>query len=319
MGLANEISRATRDRAPSVSGGRQARAEERAALLFLTPWIVGMIAFLIVPLLWSVWISMTDERLLVRGEFVGLANYVYMFTSDDRFYKALTVTAQWLLLTLPLYLIAGLLLSLLLNQKLPGMNFFRTLFYIPAVLPTVAVAILWLSLLNPSVGAINQVLRSIGVDNPPQWYNSPTWALPSLMLMGLWGVGGGAIIYLAGLQNIPPQLYEAASVDGAGPLTKFRHITLPMLSPTIFFLLVNGLIDSFLVFGPAFVLGQPGGGAGPDDALLFYMLYVYNQGFQGGGFMGYAAALAWVLTIISAIAVFLIFRFEKRFVFYETE
>lgn len=297
--------------------GKLARHEERVAYLFLLPWFVGLIGFMLIPLGWMLWTSLTDEQLLRPGRFIGLANYTYMFMQDRFFYHSLGVTLRWILLTTPLYLICGIALGLLLNQKLRGMNLFRTILYVPAVLSGVAVTILWLNLLNPDLGAVNYVLRRLGVDNPPGWFQSSTWALPGLVLVGLWGIGGSAVIYLAGLQNIPPHLYEAASIDGAGPLAKFRHITLPMLSPTIFFILITGIIEAFQVFGTAFVAGG-GGAGGPGDSLLFYMLYVYRQGFVRG-LTGYASALAWILTILGCIAVFVLFRLEKRLVFYETE
>lgn len=297
--------------------GRNARHEERAAYLFLVPWLVGIVAFLVIPLGWAIWISVTDQRLLVDGQFVGLDNYTTIFTSDPVFNRALGVTLRWVLFTTPLFLVTGMFLSLLLNQKLPGMNVFRTILYIPAVLSGVAVGILWLNLLNPDLGAVNYLLYELGVDNPPYWFSDPTWAMPGLALVGLWGVGGTAVIYLAGLQNIPPQLYEAAAIDGAGPLSKFRHITLPMLSPTIFFLLLTGVIDAFQMFGLAFVLGG-GADGGPDNSLLFYMLYMYRKGFQEG-MLGYAGALAWILTVIGLATVWVLFKLEKRFVFYETQ
>ena len=298
--------------------GKNERREEWAAYLFLLPWIVGVLGFLLIPLLWATWISLTDEQLFVAGRFVGLKNYVDIFTADEFFYKSLGVTLRWVLFTTPLYLVAGLLLSLLLNQRLPGMNLFRTILYIPAVLSGVAVGILWAQLFNPELGAINYLLYELGIDNPPYWFADPDWSMPALAIVGLWGIGGGAVIYLAGLQNIPPQLYEAAAIDGAGPLAKFRNITLPMLSPTIFFLLVTGVIEAFQVFGLVFVLFDNAATGGPDNSLLFYMLYMWRQGFREGH-LAYAAALAWILTLIGFVAVWLLFRLEKRLVFYETQ
>jgi len=301
---------------PATRPGKLGRSEERAAYLFLIPWFIGLVSFMFIPLIWSIWISLTDERLLMPGKFIGVKNYVDMFTANPLFYQALYVTVKWVALTTPLYLVAGLGLSLLLNQRLPGMNLFRTILYIPAVLSGVAVAILWLNLFNPDLGAINYFLFRLGVDNPPYWLQSPTWAMPAMMLIGLWGIGGSAVIYLAGLQNIPPHLYEAASLDGAGLWTKFRYITLPMLSPTMFFLLITGVIGAFQQFGIPFVLSGGSSLGGPANSLLFYMLYLYNVGFVRG-LMGYAAALAWILTLIGVAAVYILFKFEKRFVFYE--
>ncbi|MGH3148664.1 MAG: carbohydrate ABC transporter permease [Rubrobacter sp.] len=297
-----------------------AAQEERVAFLFLLPWFAGLFLFLAVPLAYSLYISMTDRRLISAGkaQFVGLQNYTYMFTRDAFFYQTLFVTMKWILLSTPLLLAAGLVISLFLNQKYFGMNVFRTILYIPAVVSGVAVAVLWTQLLNPELGVVNYVLIQLGVDNPPYWLEDPQWAMPAVLLMVLWGVGGMAIIYLAGLQNIPPHLYEAATIDGAGALNKFRHITLPMLSPTIFFLLLNAIIDSLLFFGPLFVLTGGTGGGGPENSLLFYMIYLYRVAFVQG-FMGYGTALAWILTIIGVLMVVIMIRLERRFVFYESE
>lgn len=314
MGLSSELEK----QAPLTGMGRLARAEERAAYLFMLPWFVGLVAFMIVPLLWSIWVSMSDERLLLPGKFIGLQNYVKMFTADPLFYQALYVTLKWVALTTPLYLVAGLGLSMLLNQRLRGMNLFRTILYIPAVLSGVAVAIVWLNLFNPDLGAINYFLFQIGIENPPYWLQSPRWAMPAMMIMGLWGIGGSAVIYLAGLQNIPPHLYEAAALDGAGAWQKFRHITLPMLSATMFFLLITGVIGAFQQFGIPFVLSGGSSLGGPANSLLFYMVYLYNVGFVRG-LMGYATALAWVLTLIGLLVIFILFKFESRFVFYEEQ
>ena len=298
--------------------GPNSRREERAAYLFLLPWIVGLLAFTLIPLAWAVWISLTDEQLFVPGRFIGLQNYVQIFTADEFFRKSLLVTLRWVILTTPLYLVAGLLLSLVLNQKLRGMRVFRTILYIPAVLSGVAVGIVWLNLFNPDLGAINFYLYELGVENPPYWFQDPDWAMPALVVVGLWGIGGGAVIYLAGLQNIPPHLYEAASIDGAGPVRKFFDITLPMISPTIFFVLITSVIEAFQVFGVVFVLVDNAAAGGPDNALLFYMLYMWRQGFREGN-LAYAAALAWILTTIGLVTVWLLFRLEKRFVYYESQ
>jgi len=318
MAVIGQLGQAARPAQARVKLGINARREEQVAYLFLLPWLVGLVAFLLIPLGWAVWISLSDERLLVQGQFVGLQNYVDIFTKDEFFYKSLSVTFRWVIFTTPLYLGVGLLLSLLLNQRQPGMNLIRTILYIPAVLSGVAVAVLWLNLLNPELGAVNYILYTwFNVEYPPYWFQDPTWAMPGLMLVGLWGIGGMAVIYLAGLQNIPPHLYEAAAIDGASPLQKFRHITLPMLSPTIFFLIMTGVIEAFQMFGLAFVL-TGGADGGPDNSLLFYMLYLYRKGFTEG-FLGYAGALAWILTIIGLIVVWILFKLEKHFVFYEVE
>ena len=249
-------------RSPKRRRSGQARAEERAAFAFLSPWLIGLVVFLAAPLAWSVYISMSDEQLVKPGRFIGLDNYTQIFTNDPSFYQSLGVTLRWILLTTPLFLVAGLGLALLLNQKLPGMRLFRTILYIPAVLSGVATTILWAVLLNGDVGAVNTILRQLGWTDPPQWLQQEAWALPAVAIMGLWGVGGGAVIFLAGLQNIPPHLYEAAEIDGAGPVQRFRHITLPMLSATLFFLLITALTEALLIIGPLIVIAGRGGAAG---------------------------------------------------------
>jgi multiple sugar transport system permease protein len=288
--------------------------ETWVAYAFLSPWLIGLVLFTAAPIAASIYVSLTNWTLLFTPKWVGLENYRTMFFTDPIFWHAIGITVRYTLLSLPLYMALGLGLALLLNQTLRGINLFRTIFYIPAVLSGVAVTILWLQLFNPRFGAINYFLRSLGVDNPPRWFSSPTWAMPAMIIMGVWGVGGGAVIYLAGLQNISPHLYEAAEIDGAGVLAKFRHITLPMLSPTLFFTLITGLIGSFQIFGPAFIAAGPEGG--PSRSLLFYLLYLYRTGFVQGR-MGYASALAWVLVVLAAVTIFLVFRLERRYVFYE--
>ena len=297
--------------------GKQARDEERAAYLFLTPWFVGLVVMLAVPIAYAIYISLTNESLFESGEFIGLQNYADLL-DDKLFFRSLDVTLRWVVLSTPVFMVASLAISLLLNQRLPGMNFFRTILYVPAVLSGVAVTVLWFVLLNGQSGAINQVLRSLGWADPPFWFDDADWAMPAVVLMGLWGVGGSAVIFLAGLQNIPPHLYDAAGIDGAGPVAKFRHITLPLLSPTLFFVLINLVVDGLLIFGPIFVISGGAYRGGPDDSLLFYMLYLYRKGFLEG-LLGYAAALAWILTLVGVVLVWLTFRLERRFVFYETE
>jgi len=293
-----------------------AREEERAAYLFLLPWLIGLVVFLIGPIIASVIISMTDWNLVSSPQWVGLANYQEMLFDDRNFWQSIRVTLYYTVLSVPLFMVSGLGLSLLLNMRLKGMNWFRTLLYLPSVLSGVAVAVLWVSLLNPDLGAVNWVLRGIGVANPPRWLSSPQWAVPSVVLMGMWGVGGSAIIYLAGLQNIPPQLYEAATIDGAGAWRKFIHITIPMLTPTLFFVLITSLLGAFQVFDTAFVLGGSRGGT--SGALRFYLLNMWNEGFRNGR-LGYASALAWVLVLLATIVIMIMFRTSARWVYYEHE
>lgn len=294
--------------------GALALREERVAYLFLLPWLIGLVLFVIGPIIASLFISLTDWNLLNPPQWVGLANYEKMF-SDRDFYNSLSVTLKYVALSVPIYMVTGLGMALLLNQKLRGMYVFRTILFMPSVIAGTAVAVLWSILLNPDVGVVNQVLHSLGINSPPRWLASRDWAVPAVVLMGLWGVGGGVIIYLAGLQNIPPHLYEAAAIDGASPLQKFRHITLPMLTPTLFFQLITGLVGAFQVFDVAYVLTGQGARS---SALLFYLLNVYNEGFRSARF-GYASALAWVLVIIAAVAILILFRTSERWVYYESD
>ncbi|HYH92095.1 MAG TPA: sugar ABC transporter permease [Candidatus Saccharimonadales bacterium] len=295
--------------------GRGLRGDERVAILFLLPWILGLVFLVVIPFAWGIWISLTDEQIVKVGEFVGLANYEEILTDDPLFIQALGVTLRWLLLTTPLFMISGLALALLLNQRLPGMHIFRTILFVPTVLSGVAVAVLWVVLLNGDLGAVNQILRAVGIDDPPNWLRDPGWAMPAVAIMSIWGIGGSAIIWLAGLQNIPPHLYEAASIDGAGEIAKFRNVTIPMLSATVFFVLINLLVDSLLVFAPVFIASGGTQTGGPANSLLFLMYYVYRKALIEGD-LAYGAALAWILTLIGAVVVWAAFRFERR-VYYQ--
>jgi multiple sugar transport system permease protein len=310
------LARSARGRRASRPGrGRISRKEERAALLFSSPWLVGLIVFTVGPILASVLLSITNWNLISSPRLVGLANYRGM-VHDYNFWQSVRVTLYYTVLAVPLYQVAGLALALLLNQRVRGMYLFRTILFLPSVLSGVAVAALWVSLLNPDLGVVNDMLRSIGIHDPPRWLESAHWAIPAIVLMGLWGVGGGAIIYLAGLQNIPPALYNAAKVDGAGSWQRFRHVTIPLLTPTLLFTLLIGLINAFQVFDTAFVLG--GGSGGQSGSLLFYVLNIWNEGFRNGRF-GYASALAWVLVVAAALVIVAIFVTSRWWVYYESE
>jgi len=289
-------------------------SDEPAAWAFVGPWLAGLALFIGLPLVVMFVISLTDWSLVSTPQFVGLDNYISM-VSDRRFLQSVSVTVRYALMSLPILLILGLGLSLLLNRPLRGIGLFRTIMFVPSVIAGVAVAVLWLQILNPEFGILNQLLRSLGVTDPPRWLTSPDWAVPAVVMTSVWTVGGVAIIYLAGLQNIPAQLYEAAEIDGAGPGQKFRHITLPMLSPTLFFLFITTLIGSFQVFDVAFVLG---GSRGSSGSLLFYLLNLWNEGFRNGR-IGYASALGLVFMVAAAGVVLIAIRVSERFVYYETE
>jgi ABC-type sugar transport system permease subunit len=298
----------------SARRGLIARKEQRAAYLFLSPWLIGLVAFWLVPIVASFLLSLSEYKIITPAEWVGLENYREMV--DDRtFWLSIRVTLKYVLMSVPLYIVCGLLLSLLLNLKIRGINLFRTILFLPSVLSGVAVAVLWVALLNPDVGALNEVLRALGIDDPPRWLDSPRWALPSVVLVGLWGIGGGAIIYLAGLQNVPAQLYEAALLDGAGPWQRFRYVTLPMLTPTLLFVLLTALIDAFQVFDLAFTLSR-GQAGGVGDSLMFYLINLWNEAFVNREY-GYASALAWVMVLAAAAVILVIFRTSSRWVYYE--
>jgi len=306
----------------AAQGRRRSSASVREAIegyLAISPWLIGFLVFTGGPILFSLYMSFTYWDLTNIPRWAGIQNYVDL-ASDPRFWQSLKVTITYSVLALPLGLAAGLGLSLLLNLKLPGMNFFRTLFYIPSVIAGVAVAAIWMWTLNGQFGLLNYLLSFTGITGP-DWLGDPNFALYALVLISLWGVGGGAVIYLAGLQNIPSQLYEAAAIDGAGVLARFRRITLPLLSPTIFFLLVTGIIASFQTFTTVYILSgvnrdQPIGA--PEDSTLFYLLYLYQQAFTSSKF-GYAAAMAWVGALISLVLALIVFKSQNRWVYYEAE
>ena len=290
-----------------------ARREAAEGLLGISPWLIGFLLFTAGPFVVSIVLSMTDWRIMIAPKFVGLTNYVQILTNDPNFWQSIRVTFTYVALALPLGLFAGLGLSLLLNQKVPGARAFGTLFYLPAVLSGVSVALMWMWLLNPDYGVVNTLLGLVGIQGP-NWFWDPDWALPSVVLMSLWRVGGSAIIYLAGLQNISPHLYEAAEIDGAGRLAKLRHITIPMLTPTIFFQLVMELIDAFQVFTVIYVITD----GGPMRSTLFYMFYMFRTAFEDFD-MGYASALAWIMGLIILGFTALVFKSSPLWVFYESD
>lgn len=285
--------------------------------MFLSPWLIGLIVFWIGPIVASFVLSFTSWDIIGSPHYVGLSNYREML-HDYTFWQSIRVTLFYMVLSVPVYMAAGLGLSLLLNQRLRGMNVFRTILFIPSVLSGVAVAILWASLLNPDVGAVNWALRAIGISHPPRWLGDPQWAVPSVVLVGLWSVGGGAIIYLSGLQNIPEQLYEAARLDGAKAFQRFRFVTWPMLTPTLLFVLLTSMIQAFQVFDIAYVLGGSSGSGAVGDSLRFYLVNMWSEGFQNTR-MGYASALAWVLILLAGLVIVVIFRTSGRWVYYEYE
>lgn len=301
---------------------RRQRAEQAWGYVAIAPWLLGFLLFGLGPTLFSVFLSFTRWDSLApaaSARFVGLDHYATLLSGrDELFLKSLRATLTYVVLSLPLSLVFGLLIALLMNSRVRGIALFRTVYYLPAVMPTVASAVLFNWIFRQQ-GLLNYLLGGLGhvpFSQMPDWLGAPAWAVPSIVIMGLWGVGGGMMIYLAGLQNIPTQLYEAAQIDGAGILAQFRAVTLPMLSPTIFFNLVMGIIGAFQVFTAAFVLFGGGGDAGPEDAALFYSFYLYRKAFEQFQ-VGYGSALAWILFVIILGCTLLVFRSSSLWVYYE--
>ncbi len=289
----------------------QERRDARTGYIALSPWMLGFAVFYAFPILATLYFSFTEWVLVKPPTWIGLDNYVRMFTRDPLFVSALKATTLFVLMSLPLKLVLGLMLALLLNLKIPGMHVFRTIFFIPAVISGVAVSLMWIWFLQPDTGVVNTLLSYIGIQGP-YWFWDRNWALPSVAIMSIWKVGGAAIIYLAGLQNIPAHLYEAAEIDGAGKWSRFWKITMPLLTPTLFFLLIIELIDAFKIFTEAFVITQ----GGPLKATYFFLYYFYEEGFRNFN-MGYASALAiFLLTVIMSATIFVNYT-SKEWVFYE--
>jgi multiple sugar transport system permease protein len=295
-----------------IDWGNTKTKEAVSGYLFILPWIVGFLVFWLGPIIASFFISFTRYDIVNPPNWVGLANYQRML-QDPEFLVAVKVTLKYAVVFLPLQVIFGVGLAVLLNTPARGVGLFRTLYYLPYVVPSVAAVLIWVWIFNPHYGLLNSILGWIGIEGP-NWLGDPSWALYSLMMVGLWGLGGDAVIYLAGLQNIPRVLYEAAEIDGANGWQRFRHITLPMLSPTLFFQIVLGLIGVFQTFTSSFVATN----GGPLRSTLFYMLLIYKKSF-GSMRLGYGSALAWVLTIFILVITVLVFRSSPYWVHYEAE
>lgn len=294
------------------SSGGYFRSQWKAGWLCVSPWLIGFIVFGGGPMLFSLLMSFCEYDILNPPRFVGLANYQWLFT-NDRLFPVSLYNTLFMVIGVPLGMSVSLGIALLLNLKIKGMAIWRTFFYLPAIVPMVAASILWIWIFNPSGGLLNRMIGFLGVQGP-LWLQSPVWSKPALILMGLWGAGGGMIIWLAGLKGISEQLYEAASLDGANAWQQFRHITLPQLTPYIFFNLVMGMIGTFQIFGQAFIMTQ----GGPDNSTLFYVYHLFNYAFRYGQ-MGYASAMAWVLFLLVLVVTVFQLKFSKRWVYYEAD
>ena len=296
-------------RKPKLSLATRATLE---GYLFASPWIIGFFIFALGPFIASLWISLNRWDILTPMHFNGLNNYITLF-QDELFWKSLSVTLVYFVLSVPAQLLLAFILAVLLNGNNIVNYFFRGIFFLPYIVSGVATGILWRWMYNPDFGLINFLLSKIGISGPT-WLSSTTWVLPAMALMGLWGIGSNMLIYLASLQSVPDHLYEAAEIDGAGRLSKLRFITLPMMSSTIFFTLVIGIITSLQVFTQAYVMTN----GGPENASLFYVFNLYQQAFVSFK-MGYASAMAWILFLIVLAITLLQFKLAGRWVYYEVE
>lgn len=299
-----------------------------AGILFVSPWLLGFIVFMLGPMFVSIVLCFCEYDVIHPAKFCGLDNFKNMFQFiqteagdtrgkiplDPLFWKSLWNTLYITLFGVPLSLVIGLGIAVLLNAEIKGMPIYRTFFYLPSIVPAVATAILWLWLLNPQFGWISIILRAIGIESP-NWFDDPNWSRPSLILMMLWGAGGSMIIWLAGLKGIPRHLYEAAQIDGCNRIQSFFSITIPMLTPYIFFNLIMGIIGYLQIFTQAFMVCAPPT-AGPNDTLLFFVFYLFNNAFVYFK-MGYASALAWILFAIILILTLIQLKLAKRWVYYE--
>lgn len=286
--------------------------EEIGGYLFILPWIIGFLAFTLGPMIYSLYLSFIDTDILTHSDWVGLDNFREMF-ADPLWSKSLRNTVYYTFVLVPLSTIGSLTLAVLLNQDIRFRSIFRTIYYLPSVLSGVAVALLWVWILNRDFGIVNGALRIFGIRGPA-WLQSEVWAMPAMILMSLWGVGGNMIIFLAALQGVPSSLYDAAKIDGAGTLASFWNITVPMITPTIFFSLVMGIINSFQVFTQAYVMTS----GGPNNATLTQVLYLYRKAFEQFHF-GYASAIAWVLFAIILVFTGAMIRGSTIWVYYEGE
>lgn len=309
-------------------------------LLFTAPWLFGFFVFTLYPVIASFYYSLCDYNVFSPPVFVGTRNYVELFAKDHLFWRSLWNTVYFMVFAIPMTMLTALVLAMLLNLNIRGQAFYRTIFFLPAIVPIVASTMLWLWILNPKYGVANKIIEPVSpflnacwdyfalvlenvfrmdkenipkITFPPGWLSNEYWSKPGLIVMSVWGVGYNMILYLASLQEVPKELYEAAELDGAGAWTKTRHITLPMISPILFFTLIMGMIGTFQYFTQAFIMTD--GGGGPNDSTLFYALYLFNNAFIFFK-MGYASAQAWILFVLILISTVITFRLTRGKVYY---
>jgi multiple sugar transport system permease protein len=279
-------------------------------LLFISPWLVHFLVFQLWPMLASIYYSLTAYSVLKPPVFIGLQNYAVLLTDDPRFAVTMYNTIYYTIGVVGVGTVSAILLALLLNMKVWGQAAYRTIMYLPSVVPLVATSIVFLWFLNPQYGVLNSILGFFGLPTVG-WLSDPVWAKPSLIMLALWGLGGAVVIYLAGLQDVPTELYEAADIDGAGWWSRFWNVTLPMLSPVILYNVVVGIIAAMQTFAQIYILTA----GGPADSTLMYAYYLYISAFQFFK-MGYASAMAWILFLIVFVATFIVFRTSARLVYY---
>ena len=307
----------TRRAAAGPGPSRRARNRNNVAgYLFMIPWLLGFVFIVGGPVLVSLYLSFTDYSLLGSPEWIGWDNYVQMFTADDRFFASLQVTVTYLVVSVPLVQVFALALASVLNRGVRGLAIYRTVYYIPSLIGgSVAIAILW-RFVFAGDGLLNGLLGAGGLSTARSWIGTPDTALFTLVVLNVWQFGAAMIIYLAGLRQVPAELYEAAMIDGAGRMRRFRSVTLPMLSPVILFNVLMNMVGAFQAFNSAYIISN--GTGGPADSTLFYTLYLYQRGFVDFD-MGYASALGWFLLVVVGLAALALFRLSRRLVFYGEE
>lgn len=294
---------------------KKRKKEAFYGVLFAMPIILGFLIFVFAPLVISLVMSLTDYNVInAETHFIGWNNFKHLFDGTDLYFaKSLKVTAYYVLLSVPLQIVFSFCIALMLNSNNKGKSVFRTIFYLPTIVPAVASSIVWMMMFDPDTGFLNTLLKAAGLP-ASKWIYGESTAIPSLALMSLWTVGGTVVIFLAGLQNVPKELYEAVDVDGGGWFSKLKAVTIPMVSPTIFFNLVMSFISSFQVFSQAYIMTS----GGPNNATLFYVYYMYREAFQYGN-IGVASALGWILFVIILVLTMLVFRSSALWVFYDGE
>jgi len=299
----------------AILKSRKTRRDMMWGLIFISPWIIGFLLFNLYPTLASFYYGFTNKALIKPPEWVGIANYTKMFTKDDLFVKAIVNTIYMVVFGVSLNIIFAFFTALLLNMEIKGLSVYRTIFYLPTIMPPVAGVLLWLWILNPRYGILNYFLSLIGIRGPA-WFADPLWSKPSVLLMGLWGIGGSTVLYLAALKGVPVEYYESAMLDGANWLQRTLKITIPLVSPVTLFISITSTIGAFQIFTQSFIAGGENGAGWPRDSLLFYAVYVYQNAFRYLK-MGYASAMAWILFLIILAVTFVMLRSSAHFTHYE--